>query len=284
MRDAKLLCWLLCVPRDVRQSWLRKGMAPALPCTVWCEVCLQGASEAREVPFCLSFSFGNHQQLPEAMQPLPAASYSLLSPAPIHPDSVFPCCCSSLCSSVCASLSLGYGERSWAYLFSSAHTPAEWHPELGPSCSLLLCANSHSCWLFEEKKTDLDHAAWAQVLGNFPKVGHNGQVLAKSHTFPFSQFTCNKWPFPLKDFGANSAYSVSRSNWEWIKYSGHEKQAKRGQWSRRCICGHLPSKDLTEAMNSPLDAVAPGRKRKKPVLVFFWNLTLKNAVHWNTKG
>lgn len=45
----------------------------------------------------------------------------------------------------------------------------------------------------------------------------------------------------LVDFGAKPACSVSRSSWEWIKYSGHEEHAEAGQGSRTCVCDHLPS-------------------------------------------
>lgn len=113
-------------------------------------------------------------------------------PLPSTPDSVFPCCCSSLCSSLCAT-SASAMEEGAEHICPPLHMHLQSDTQSwGPSCSLLLCANSHSCCLFQERKTDLDHAAWAQVLGNFPKISHNGQVLAKSHTFPLSQFSCNK--------------------------------------------------------------------------------------------
>lgn len=129
MQDAELLSWMLCVPRDVCQSWLRKGMAPALPCTVWCEVCLQGASEAQNCHFACPSALGTTSS---SLQPFPAASYSLLSPTPIHSRLCVPLLLLQPLLQPLCHLSLGYGERSWAYLSSSAHAPAEWHPELGP--------------------------------------------------------------------------------------------------------------------------------------------------------
>lgn len=85
----------------------------------------------------------------------------------------------------------------------------------------------------------------------------------------------------LVDFGAKPACSVSRSSWEWIKYSGHEEQARAGQWSRTCVCDHLPSEWLTEMRKSSPDAIAHGRYRNNPILVFCWSFTQKNALkHW----
>lgn len=213
----------------------RHGTYPSLQCVLWGF----SAGSSWEHRNCHSAcpSLRNNPQLPAAMQSLPAALYSLLSPTPIHSRLCIPLL---LLQHLCQ-------PQPWLWRKDLSMSVLCWHIHLqshtqswGPSCSPLSCASRHSCWLSQETKTDSDRAAWEQVLSNFTKASHNGWVLDKNHTFKLSQLSFNNLLFPLKDFGANSAYSVSRSNWEWIKYSGHEKQAKTGQWSKRCVCDHLP--------------------------------------------